>query len=192
MTMRVYRVNCEGTVVEDRGTVSIRHGQDPPPDTPLPPCTCRRCRNEQPDPSDRPALRTVAMRVAATWLLDQTLPLGRETVKLFAQEFRRFLWQLIPHIEQLTSGRPEDDGPAKVVRARVGEARRHLVETENTGVLGDIERVRPLARSVVGLCDHFDALTGTTTCLACDKRIEDGEAAPDHVHARCAGAEYCR
>ncbi|MGW4905445.1 DUF6415 family natural product biosynthesis protein [Streptomyces sp. NPDC004270] len=103
------------------------------------------------------------MRVAATWLLDQPIPLGRETVKLFAQEFRRFLWQLIPHIEQLTSGRPEDAVPAKVVLARVGEARRRLAEIENTGLLGEIERVRPLARSVVVLCDHFDALTGITT-----------------------------
>ena len=141
MTMRVYRVNREGTVVEDRGTVSIRHDEQPAPDMPLPPCTCRRCRDGQAEPSEEPALGTASMRAAATWLLDQPAPMGRETVKLFAEDFRRFLWQLIPLIEQLVGPLPKDDAPAQVALAAIGEARRRLAAIDGAGGRGEIERV---------------------------------------------------
>ncbi|MGC9541560.1 DUF6415 family natural product biosynthesis protein [Streptomyces sp. UG1] len=42
--------------------------------------------------------------------------------------------------------------------AGVGEARRRLHEPEAAGLLGEVERVKRLARSVVALCDHHDAL----------------------------------
>ncbi|MCD7440480.1 hypothetical protein K4B79_19915 [Streptomyces lincolnensis] len=172
-------------VPKDRAKVSVLHGQEPLPDT----------------PSETPTLRTVSMRASATWFLDQrTLP-RHETANRFAQDFGRFLNLLIPHIEWLAGGRPEDDVPAKVALAGVGEARRRLAEAESAGLHGEVERVKRLARSVVGLCDHFDALAGVTMCLACDKRIEDGEvlmpyasvspwrgAGSGRIHARCADA----
>ena len=44
MTIRVYTVDREGSVTEDRGTVSILDGQEPPPAMPVnPPCSCSRC-----------------------------------------------------------------------------------------------------------------------------------------------------
>jgi hypothetical protein len=208
MTIRVYRMDREGTVIEDRGTVSILHGQDLPPSTPFPPCACRHCRGEQPDPvcatlaeGEVPTLDTVSMRVMATWFLDQPMLPRHGTVKLFDRDFRRFLGLLIPHIEQFIGGHPMDDVPARVALAGVGEARRRLAEIESAGLLSEVERVKRLARSVVGLCDHFDALTGITMCLACDKRIEDVEesvpydsvsplrgARSGQVHARCSDA----
>ncbi|MER5788003.1 DUF6415 family natural product biosynthesis protein [Streptomyces sp. NPDC001980] len=205
MTMRVYRVNREGTVVEDRGTVSVRHGRQPAPDTPLPPCTCRRCRGSRSAPSEGAALGTVSMRVAATWLLDQPTPMGRETVKLFAEDFRRFLWLLIPRVERLASGRPKDDVPAQVALAGVGEARRRLAALDDTGRLDEITRVKLLARSVLGLCDHFDVFTGITVCLVCDRPIDHSQgwvpydslspvisSGPGRVHARCTSPEHRR
>ncbi|MGP4010514.1 hypothetical protein [Streptomyces sp. 4N124] len=41
MTIRVYTVDRHGSVTEDRGTVSILHGQEPLPQISLdPPCMC--------------------------------------------------------------------------------------------------------------------------------------------------------
>lgn len=98
--------------------------------------------------------------------------------KLFDQDFRLFLSLVIPHIEQLSDGRPEDDdGTVRVALADVGEARRRLIETESTGLTAEFERVKRLARAVVALCDHFDALSGVTMCPACDQRIGDCAAA---------------
>ncbi|MEU9405302.1 DUF6415 family natural product biosynthesis protein [Streptomyces sp. NPDC048281] len=143
------------------------------------------------------------MRVAATWLLDQPAPLGRETVKLFAEDFRRFLWQLIPHIEQLAGALPKDDAPAQVAMAAIGEARRRLAAIDGTGRRGEIERVKPLARSVLNLCDHLDALTGITRCLVCDRPIEHSQAwapyntvspvigsGPGRVHTQCTRPDH--
>lgn len=48
MTMRVYRVNPAGTVIEDRGTVTVPYGRGPVPLMPPPaPCKCPRCRAGQ-------------------------------------------------------------------------------------------------------------------------------------------------
>lgn len=46
MTIRVYSVNADGTVTQDRGTVtSVRHGEKAPPKVSgYPPCACPRCR----------------------------------------------------------------------------------------------------------------------------------------------------
>ncbi|QOV37510.1 hypothetical protein IM697_03480 [Streptomyces ferrugineus] len=61
--------------------------------------------------------------------------------------------------------------------------------------------MKRLARSVVALCDHRDALTGARMCLACDKPIEEqaslpyekvspsgGATQPGRIHATCADA----
>lgn len=50
MTMRVYTVNRYGTITQDRGTVTVAFGEQPPP-LPLadsyPPCQCPRHRAGQ-------------------------------------------------------------------------------------------------------------------------------------------------
>ncbi|MFC9916276.1 DUF6415 family natural product biosynthesis protein [Streptomyces sp. NPDC127197] len=140
------------------------------------------------------------MRAQATWFLDQrTLP-RHQTVKGFAQDFHGYLERLIPQIDLLAEALPPDDVPAKVALSGVGEARRRLEDPEAAGLLGEVDRVRRLARSVVALCDHYDALTGLAMCLACDKPIEAGDAwvpydkvSPSggaersgRIHCRCA------
>ncbi|MET9964448.1 DUF6415 family natural product biosynthesis protein [Streptomyces sp. NPDC006356] len=187
MTIRVYRMDREGTVTEDRGTVSILPAKEPPPTSVLPPCTCWRCRGPRTDPDhgaraaaetydEAQPLGTVSMRAAATWLLDQSTPLGRETSKLFDQDFRLFLSLVIPHIEQLTGGRTDtkDNATAKGALAGVGEARRRLSETESACLTAEFARVKRLARSVVALCDHFDALSGITVRPVCDRQAGNG------------------
>ncbi|MER7181332.1 DUF6415 family natural product biosynthesis protein [Streptomyces hyaluromycini] len=164
---------------------------------PHPVCTPRNQR------TDRMPCKPQHPRSPRPWLLDQPTPMGRETVKLFAEDFRRFLWLLIPHVEELTSTRPQDDVSAQVALAGVGQARRRLAAIEDSGRFGEIERVKPLARSVLGLCDHFDALTGITGCLVCDQPIDHIQAwvpydavshvissGPGRVHTQCAGTEH--
>ncbi|MFD4261958.1 hypothetical protein ACFWR9_31135 [Streptomyces sp. NPDC058534] len=48
MTIRVYRVNQDGAVTEDRGTVNVWDGKKPPPMFDVyPPCACPRHRPVQ-------------------------------------------------------------------------------------------------------------------------------------------------
>ncbi|MFD7134361.1 DUF6415 family natural product biosynthesis protein [Streptomyces sp. NPDC059894] len=120
------------------------------------------------------------MRAAATWfLVQETLP-RHQTVKLFGEDFSTHLEQLIPRIEQLTDGRAEGDAQARAAQAEVGEARRLLRVPERPGLNGEVERVKQLARSVVGLRDHYDALAGVTVCPACDQAIEDSDGSPPY------------
>jgi hypothetical protein len=146
-----------------------------------------------------PAQHSATVRAAATWFLAQaTLP-RHQTVRLFAQDFRAHLEQLIPRIQQLAGSRAKGDAQAMVALAGVGEARRRLGIAERPGLNGEVERVKRLARSVIALRDHYDALTGVRMCLVCDHVIEDGdEAVPyrrlcatdcvarsGHIHRRC-------
>ncbi|MBT1092523.1 DUF6415 family natural product biosynthesis protein [Streptomyces sp. Tu102] len=125
---------------------------------------------------EAPTLGTVSMRAAATWLLDRSTMPGREPLKLFDQDFRLFLSLVIPCIERLTDGRPEAHATVKAARAGVGEARSRLIEAASTDLTAEFERVGRLARSVVALCDHFDALSGDRMCPACDRWIGNGAA----------------
>ncbi|MFD7281626.1 DUF6415 family natural product biosynthesis protein [Streptomyces sp. NPDC059862] len=150
------------------------------------------------DAIEAPAPSTGLMRAQATWFLDQRTLLRHQTVKGFGQDFRGYLGQLIPRIGQLADVLPPDDVPARVALVGVGVARRRLGEEGAAGLYGEVERVKRLARSVVALCDHYDALTGLAMCLACDKPIEAGDAwVPyDHVSpsggAARAGRIHCR
>ncbi|MGW4042918.1 DUF6415 family natural product biosynthesis protein [Streptomyces sp. NPDC004721] len=153
-------------------------------------------------PADRLPLSTVTMRAAASWFLDQqTLPRHGE-VTLFSGDFGRYLEELIEQVRQLAGQLSDDDAPARVALAGVGEARRRLDEPEAAGLNGEVARVKRLARSVMALCDHYEALTSVVMCLACDKPIRAGEesvpyehvspsggsARAGRVHARCATA----
>lgn len=129
--------------------------------------------------SERPALPLTGatMRAAASWFLAQeTLP-RHQTVKLFGEDFSAYLKQLIPQVEQLAGARAEGDAQAMVALAGTGEARRRLGIAQCPGLNGEVERVKRLARSVVALRDHYDALTGVRMCVACDQVIEDGDEA---------------
>jgi hypothetical protein len=140
-----------------------------------------------------------AMRAQASWFLDQrTLPRYQAT-QLMAQDLRGYLEHLIPQIERLAAERSKDDVPTNVALAGIAEARCRMDEPEAAGLCGEVERVRLLARSVLSLCDHHDALTGITICLLCDHVIGDEAWVPfqracpsgaglesGRVHQRCA------
>lgn len=142
-----------------------------------------------------------AMRASASWFLDQRTLLRHEMLKHLSVDLGGFLEHLAFAVEQHAAKLPASDVPARVAMIGVGEARRRMTEREAAGLSGETERVKRLARSVVALCDHLDALTGARMCLACDKPLDDGrptlqydEVGPPggalqsgHIHAACAG-----
>lgn len=117
---------------------------------------------------------TGQLRAHAEEFLNEAVPPRYETIQQASHDFRRGLWQLIEHVEQLTRDR-SDDVPSRVAMAGVGEARRRLDLIERPGLHGEFERVKRLGRSVIALCDHYDALTGVRMCVACDEPIGPGD-----------------
>lgn len=148
---------------------------------------------------ERHAMDTKAMREAAREYQSMTVLPRYDVVKGHSTDFSRDLWALIDEIERLATQNP-DEILVKVALAGVGEARRRLTVIERAGLMGEHERVLRLARSVQALCDHFETLTGTTMCLACDEPISQeqesaayGKVSPSgpavaagRIHAACA------
>ncbi|MCX4880811.1 DUF6415 family natural product biosynthesis protein [Streptomyces sp. NBC_00847] len=142
---------------------------------------------------DTQALR----KAAAEYLALDVLP-RYEFIKHHSMRFSGDLWTLIEEIERIESQRPHDI-LVGVAMAGVGEARRRLTLVERAGLMGEHERVKKLARSVIALCDHDETLTGITMCLACDRPIppeeadlpyggvspSGGAAASGRIHAAC-------
>ncbi|MGW2048829.1 DUF6415 family natural product biosynthesis protein [Streptomyces sp. NPDC001858] len=158
----------------------MTNGTAPPPEGPRGPGTTIRVSTVVRD-GGVPPLTRPSMPAAASWFLGQeTLP-RHQTVKLFGDDFRDFLEVLIPQVEQLAASRGRDDVPAMVARAGIGEARRRLRLAEQPGLRGEVERVKRLARSVLALRAHHDALTGFWSCLVCDQTIETAADAMPHA-----------
>ncbi|MDC0765511.1 DUF6415 family natural product biosynthesis protein [Streptomyces sp. HD] len=181
--MRIYTVDRSGTVIEDRGTVSVT-GQsvaaatdvhEPATHVSVPPCRTGCAPMNTSAEADAPDPSMAAMRASASWFIDQTTLLGHQTVKSFEVDFRTELERLIPQIEKLAAGKPRDDVPTQVALAAVEVSRHRMNATEAAGLRGETERVRLIARSVMSLSHHHDALTGVTMCLACDRIIEDND-----------------
>ncbi|MGW5248536.1 DUF6415 family natural product biosynthesis protein [Streptomyces sp. NPDC004129] len=107
---------------------------------------------------------------------------------------------IIPEIEQAAGKLPEDDVPRYCALACIGEARAKLRATTGVGPHRAAAHARKLARSLMALCDHYEALTGVEMCLACDQTIRDcgdsvaygqvstsgGAASAGRIHTRCA------
>ncbi|MHA5050027.1 DUF6415 family natural product biosynthesis protein [Streptomyces sp. SD15] len=124
---------------------------------------------------------------------------GAELVTLTSL-LRGHMELLIPEIDTATAVLPKNDIPRYCALACVGEARGRLRAQPSPVPGGAIAHARRLARSLNALCDHYEALTGVTMCLACDQPIRDGEdsrqydhASPSsgtaragRIHARCA------
>lgn len=152
------------------------------------------------DTTDVPTLGMTTMCAAATWFLDQPALPRHQSVELFSRDFRAYLDELMPRVRRLVEARSSDDVPAQVALAGIGEAELRMHEPQAVGLCGEVDRVKRLARSVLALCDHHDALTGMTMCLTCDEPIEVGDgsvpydqfspsggaARSGRIHARCA------
>lgn len=94
---------------------------------------------------------------------------------------------ITPEVEAAATRLRKDDIPRYCALACTGEARGRLRTTPSPVPGGAIAYARRLARSLNALCDHYEALTGVTMCLACDTPIHDGEEWLPYDHASPSG-----
>ena len=157
--------------------------------------------NCAPEQRDQLSPDVRSMRAASAELFGDDKMLPRwETVQALAHLIRNHVTLLILAVEDLAVRRPTGDVRARSAMAGVDEARRHLDEIEAIDVRGEIRRVQRLGRSMLALCDHFEALNGQLMCLVCDEHIKDeeesvsygkvspsgGAATAGRIHVRCA------
>ncbi|MFJ2004834.1 DUF6415 family natural product biosynthesis protein [Streptomyces chartreusis] len=149
---------------------------------------------------------TTSMRAAADWFLAQRVLPRHTSLRLCSDDFFRFCERLSPEIQELVARLPRNDVLARAAMEGVSEARRRMYEPEAAGLLGETARVTRLARSVVALCNHHDALTGAVMCPACEKPIKSGEPTAPYgkvspsggavqagrIHAACASTGTSR
>ncbi|MGW4519164.1 DUF6415 family natural product biosynthesis protein [Streptomyces sp. NPDC004393] len=176
MVLRVYTVTREGIVTPPRATVTVPYGFEPAGEllnTQLPPCA---------------------------WLIgpNSPSPQGEELAGLTGL-LRGHMQLIIPEVEGAAGKLPEDDVPRYCALACIGEAHAKLRATTGAGPHRAAAHARKLARSLMALCDHYEALTGVEMCLACDKPIRDredsvaygqvstsgGAAGAGRIHTRC-------
>lgn len=94
---------------------------------------------------------------------------------------------IIPEIERAAGKLPEDDVPRYCALACIGEARAKLRATPAAGPHRAAAHARKLARSLMALCDHYEALTGVEMCLVCDQPIRDGADSVSYGQVRTSG-----
>ncbi|MEV5876124.1 DUF6415 family natural product biosynthesis protein [Streptomyces sp. NPDC052101] len=179
MTMWVYTVDRYGSIIHDRGTVTVAYGnQSLPPvmSTAYPPCECSRCRHgqgdapvnatvEHGDGDDSDRMDIATMRKTASELLGpndepDALPLASNDLDTLSAMLRGQLELLIPEVDQQARRLPKDSIPRYCALACVGEASRKLRVGEGCTPSVRVAVARKLARSVKALCDHYEKLTG--------------------------------
>ncbi|WP_328876377.1 DUF6415 family natural product biosynthesis protein [Streptomyces sp. NBC_00287] len=118
---------------------------------------------------------TMRARVAEV-LPPEVTPTDRGTLQTLTGLLRGHLQLLIPEIEQLAALLTVGDVPRYCAQACVGEARGKLNARPGLMSYDAVAHVRRLGRSLLALCDHYEALTGVRMCLACDRPLREGEA----------------
>ncbi|MGW1728609.1 DUF6415 family natural product biosynthesis protein [Streptomyces sp. NPDC002306] len=130
----------------------------------------------------------------------QALPLTHDELAALTDFLRTHTRLLIAQVEQAAARRPAEDVPRYVALACARQAHTKLHAHPGPGPHGPLIYARRLARTLAALCDHHEALTNVTMCLACDQPIHDGEqtmpydkvspsggaARAGHIHSRCA------
>ncbi|MEV5079894.1 DUF6415 family natural product biosynthesis protein [Streptomyces sp. NPDC056159] len=117
---------------------------------------------------------------------DPDPPDGEELARL-SERLREQMALIVPQVEQAALKRPADDVPGYCALACVGEAGRKLRMAPGRGPHGTLAYARKLARALSALCDHWEALTGVTMCLACDQPIRDGDESLPYRHVSLSG-----
>ncbi|WP_261717604.1 DUF6415 family natural product biosynthesis protein [Streptomyces sp. FZ201] len=123
-------------------------------------------------PVDIAAMRTVVAEV----LPPEVTPTDPATLGRLIGLLRGHIERLIPEVEQAAAQRPVDDVPRYVALACVTEARGKLEAVPALLPYDMAAQARRLGRSLVALCDHYEALADVRVCLACDRPIRPGEA----------------
>ncbi|MFE6337276.1 DUF6415 family natural product biosynthesis protein [Streptomyces sp. NPDC057798] len=154
-----------------------------------------------------PAVDTVTMRATVAEVLPPDVtPVDLTTLETLTGLLCGHMQLLIPEIEQAAARLPADDIPRYCALVSVGEARRKLAARPGLRPYDTVAHVRRLGRSLLALCDHYEALTGLRMCLACDQPLTPGEptrlfdqgsqsggsAVSGRIHERCSNAVRIR
>lgn len=124
-----------------------------------------------------PPVDIATMRASVAQVLPpEVTPTDGVTLETLTDTLRRGMQMLIPEVERAAAQLPADDIPRYVALACVREARGKLDARPGLMPFDPTAYVRKLARSLLALCDHYIALTGVRTCVACDQPIRPGEA----------------
>ncbi|WP_327434760.1 DUF6415 family natural product biosynthesis protein [Streptomyces sp. NBC_01236] len=129
---------------------------------------------------------TMRQTIALLLPPDEDATTVRDTSTL-THTLRGHMELLIPEVEVAALRLPKDDIPRYCALACIGEARGKLRATPGPGEHRALAYARKLSRSLAALCDHCEALTGVTMCLACDKPIKPGEDSQPYDHVSQSG-----
>ncbi|MFE6365812.1 DUF6415 family natural product biosynthesis protein [Streptomyces sp. NPDC057806] len=149
---------------------------------------------------------TVTMRATVARVLPpEVTPVDLTTVETLTGLLCGHMQLLIPEIEQAAARLPADDVPRYCALVSAREARRKLAARPTLKPHDAAAHVRRLGRSLLALCDHYEALTGMRMCLACDQPLtgeptrpfdqgsqSGGSAVTGRIHERCANAVRIR
>ncbi|WP_159031218.1 DUF6415 family natural product biosynthesis protein [Streptomyces acidiscabies] len=157
MTVHVFTVDRYGRVTRDLGIRTVSVEPDVPPEPlPLrfPACACPRHRTAVTGKGVAQPPTVHAVRAEAGWFLaQQSLP-RHQTVAGFGRDFAACVAELIPRVERAA----REQGRAETVSAVVADARHRLGVCPQPGLVGEVTRVKGLARCVVALGEHYDVL----------------------------------
>lgn len=129
---------------------------------------------------------TMRENIGRLLLPEGTAPTDAELTTLTSL-LRSHIELITPEIEAAAAKLHKDDIPRYCALACAGEARGRLRTSPSPAPGGRIAHARRLARSLNALCDHYEALTGVSMCLACDQPIQAGEEARPYDHASPSG-----
>ncbi|MFI6021268.1 DUF6415 family natural product biosynthesis protein [Streptomyces sp. NPDC051287] len=113
------------------------------------------------EPTDQsPPDITTMRRTARRFLAPDAKPILPEDLQTLVITMRGQLEVLIPAVEASTLTLPKGDVPAECALAGAREARTRLGLLLGDNSPGRMTVAMKLARSVMALCDHYQALTG--------------------------------
>ncbi|MGV9705282.1 DUF6415 family natural product biosynthesis protein [Streptomyces sp. NPDC003483] len=98
------------------------------------------------------------MRDAVRRLLGESAPPAPEHLATLTLRIRGHIQLLMPEVQRVADGLPEDDVPRYCALACLGEARRRLSLQAGGSLSRDLAHARRLARVLNALCDHHENL----------------------------------
>ncbi|WAZ20140.1 DUF6415 family natural product biosynthesis protein [Streptomyces cinnabarinus] len=162
---------------------------------------------EPPGATDAPPVDIATMRAnVAEVLPPEATPTDRATLEVLTDTLRHGVQMLIAEVERAAEKQSADDIPRYVALACVREARGKLDAGPVLMPSDAAAYVRKLGRSLLALCDHYEALAGIRVCLACDQPFKPDEATQPYdrgsptggaavsgrIHERCVNSVRLR
>jgi hypothetical protein len=98
------------------------------------------------------------MRETARILLAESAPPDADLLETLTLQVRGHIEVLMPDVQAVADGLPDDDIPRYCALACIGEARGKLRIEARPGLAAGLAHARRLARVLSALCDHYEGL----------------------------------